>query len=106
MASINKSLLLVNDYLKSFYQNEPNNITSAKNAVWAGINNRQYVWHVSNAFREVIGSTEISDGTLQDLVVKVAKRDVWSEEEARQFLQKVYDDTYLDDVAGFDDEAK
>jgi hypothetical protein len=103
MTDIQESLQLVSGYLASFYRDEENDSTAAKNAVHAGVNDRPYIWRLSRAFREVLGAT-LPDGTLQRLVVTVARRNVWSEDEAREFLQKVYDDAYLDDVAGFDDE--
>lgn len=105
MADINESLQLVTSLLAEYYRDEPNDTTAAMHAIHAGVDNVRHFWRLSRAFREVL-SASLPDGTLQNLVVKVARRVVWSDHEAREFLQKVYDDTYLNDVAGFEEEEE
>jgi len=103
MADIKESLELIADFLENFYRDEPDDIVAAKNAVWAGVDDRQRVWRISRAFRDVLDG-ELPDGVLREIIISHAKRDVWSDAEAQEYLQKIYEDTYLGDVLGFDDE--
>ncbi len=101
MADIKESLHLVVQYLLNFYHDEPDDIAAAKHAVWANVDNRREVWRLSRAFIDLF-STPLPDETLQNIVVGVAKRDVWSDDEAMMFLRKIYEESCLNDVAGFD----
>ena len=96
---------IVAGYLARFYKDECNDITAAKNAVWAAVEERRQQWKVRCAFRRIMDAA-FPEGTLTRLVVENAKRNVWSDEEAREFIRQVYEDTYLDNAVDYDELAR
>jgi hypothetical protein len=100
--SITDSLKIVADYLAQFYKDEDDDIQATLQAVRAASKDREYRWEVAKAFKAVMDA-DLGKGVLTQLVIDNAKRDVFSDEEAMQFLRSVYEDNYLYDADDMDE---
>ena len=102
MKIINKSLEIVGDFLIRFYHEEPNEIKAATKAVNAMTDLFDYEWEVANAFRHTL-KTQLVEHTLRDIVRNKANRYAQNDEDAKVFLQQVYEDNDFDNAINFED---
>jgi len=96
------ALDLVKLYLKRFYHDEPDNYVASTHAMSALTPDWRERWKTAVAFRIVVHAV-FPAGLLKELVEGSANRRVRDDEQAREYLQKVYDLSMLDAAINFDD---
>jgi hypothetical protein len=101
MANYDDSLQIVKLFLKDFYFKEPNNIIAATKAVKDMVGRFNYEWRVACAFRDIL-QISFPPNILRKEIGEASNRYFNDDEEARQFLQVVYEDIGLDAAVNFD----
>jgi hypothetical protein len=96
------SLVLVRSYLERFYQDEPNDDAASRAALEAVGPIWRERWSMAEAFKRVLEGA-FQDGTMMDLVTRHANRSATSDEEARQYLRKVFSLSALDIAVNYDE---
>ena len=97
-----KSLEIVGDFLIRFYHEEPNETKAATKALNAMTGFFDYEWEIASAFRHIL-KIQLAENTLRDIVRNKANRYAQNDEDARVFLEQVYEDNDLDNAINFDD---
>ncbi|GLY94147.1 hypothetical protein [Actinoplanes sp. NBRC 103695] len=95
------ALSRVRAFLESFYRDEEFEDRGTTNALRGESADRQERWRNAQAFERVLAA-DLPEGTLQQLVFRSAGRDVLSDEEAREFLERVYDGNAFDVAVDWD----
>lgn len=88
-------LYIVSMFLGRFYHEEPNDTLAATKAMRAMMGLFDYEWEVAEAFEKVL-QNGYSNGTLKKTVKEWANRRAQDDEQAKRFLEYVYQDTTLD----------
>ncbi|MGH7928298.1 MAG: hypothetical protein ACREQV_10930 [Candidatus Binatia bacterium] len=81
----------VRSFLREFYFDEESADRAASGALRAYTGRRQEHLRVASALKYIL-DTQLPDGLLQQLVWTSANRDVLTDAEAREFLERVFDD--------------
>lgn len=92
----------VRSFLRRFYFDEEWEADGNIKAISAERTDRQERWRNAQAFERVLDA-DLPTGTLQQLAVQAANRDVLTDEEAREFLERVYDGNAFDVAVDFDE---
>jgi hypothetical protein len=94
-------------FLRKYYLSEESEDRAASHALRDHThgNDRQKRWQVAQALQHLL-DTHLSTGILQNLVFHEANRDVLTDAEAREFLERVYEDNAFDVAVNFDELKK
>lgn len=92
MEDLDKALTVAGDYLIRFYHEEPDDLVAASRALRESIGHYVYAWNYACAFKLLLAST-LPAGTLTELVCERANRYARDDNEAREFLERVYKDS-------------
>lgn len=95
-------LNIISEFLMRFYHQEPDYFKATIRALEILENRYQYKWELSNAFRKIFESS-LPVGLLKELVLLSANRYVETDEDAREMLQRIYDDNVLYAAVNFDE---
>lgn len=101
MNSKNDSLKTVGDFLIRFYHEEPCDTIAATQALVSMRGVFRYELEVAHAFKNVLKCEKPE--AIKNIVLKKANRYVKNSQEAKEFLERVYDDTNLENAIDFDD---
>ena len=96
------NLDIIGDFLIRFYHEEPCDTKAAIRAISSMRGLFSYEWEVAEAFRSVFETT-FESNVLQNIVKQKANRYARDDQEARNFLIKVYQDTNLENAIDFDE---
>jgi hypothetical protein len=102
MSSKNGDLDIVSEFLIRFYHQEPDYLEATIRALKVLQDRHQYKWELATAFRSILESS-LPTGTLKELVLLSANRYVQSDEEAREVLERIYQDNIFYAVVNFDE---
>lgn len=91
MEDLSKALTITGDYLIRFYHEEPDDLAAATQAIRESIGHYVYAWDYVCAFKLLLSSS-LPAGTLTALVRERANRYARDDNEAREFLERVYED--------------
>jgi hypothetical protein len=95
-------LELVGAYMEKFYRNEPNDDVASDAALLTVGPNWQERWRIATAFRFLL-DTPLSAGILKGLVKRCANREVSNDDQAREYLRKIFSLSSLDAAVNFDE---
>lgn len=93
---------VVRAFLRKYYHDEEWEDRGTIKALQDLPADRQYPWRLKQAFDEVL-DTDYPDGTLQQLVFTAANRDIITDADAREFLERIYVGNTLDVAVDFDE---
>jgi uncharacterized protein (DUF2267 family) len=93
---------IVRSFLRKYYFDEEWEDRAAIRALQAHTDNLRERWRVANAFDRVLAA-ELPAGLLEELVWTSANRDLPNNEEAREFLERVYASNGFDGAVDFDE---
>lgn len=94
----------VRAFLERFYHDEEVEDLAAAHALRALRNDdRQERWRTAQAIERVLAA-ELPDGALHQLVFRAADRGVLTDEEAREFLERVFESNAFDVAIDWDAE--
>lgn len=101
---INKQddLDIVSEFLIRFYHEEPDYIEATIRALNVLRGRDKYKWELANSFRNILEKS-LPPETLKEVVLFSANRYVRNDEEAREVLEKIYQDNVLDAALNFDE---
>lgn len=102
MIDNNSDIEIVSEFLIRFYHQEADYLSATIRALEVLRERHQYKWELATAFRNILQSSS-PNGTLKQLVLLSANRYVESDEEAKEVLQKIYDDNILDATVNFEE---
>lgn len=95
-------LEIVGDFLIRFYHEEPNDIQASTKAVTALTGLFDDEWKVATALKNLL-EMDLPPGTLRDLVRFKANRHALDDDDARQFLERVYQNNDFENAINFED---
>ena len=101
--NVDNSLHIVSLFLSRFYHEQPDDILASTNAVTKMSGLFDYEWEIASAFRDILQQS-LPPGTLQKLVREWGNRAARSDDEARVFLEKIYDYTGLEGAIDISDD--
>ncbi|GGM53082.1 hypothetical protein GCM10011608_42440 [Micromonospora sonchi] len=101
---ITATLERVRAFLERFYHAEASDDRAASAALQASLgDDPQERWRNAQAFGRAIDA-ELPAGELQQLVFRASGRNVLTDDEAREFLERVYDDNAFDVAIDYDED--
>lgn len=99
---INNDLEVVSDFLIRFYREEPDYVKATLRSLKTLRGQDEYKYKLANSFSRIL-EHPFPKGVLRDLVVLSTSRSVHNNKEAKEVLNRIYQDNILDMAIYFDD---